>query len=134
MERSVIYVDILDYVNYFKGCKPTDNYQSFNHQINQLKTNEISYYYKEPLTIRNKVINKCHFNLAFQGGGAKGVSYVGVYKALKDLHRDVPIRSIIGSSAGGILALAITTEMQPEDIVSLCLNMDTVPKDKLYKK
>lgn len=63
------------------------------------------------MKIRNKTIEKCHFNLAFQGGGAKGVSYVGVYKALKDLHRDIPIRSVIGSSAGGILALAISAEM-----------------------
>jgi predicted acylesterase/phospholipase RssA len=64
-----------------------------------------------------------HLNLAFQGGGAKGVSYVGVYKAIKNLQRRIeedernkskklklklPIKSVIGSSAGGILSLAIS--------------------------
>ena len=58
---------------------------------------------------------------------------MGVYKALKELHRNVPIGSIIGSSAGGILALAISTEMDPNAITNLCLRMDTIPKDKLYK-
>lgn len=65
---------------------------------------------------RNKENPNCHFNLAFQGGGAKGVSYVGVYKALKELHKNIPISSVIGSSAGGILALAISSEMSPSDI------------------
>lgn len=85
------------------------------------------------MSIKNKIIKKCHFNLAFQGGGAKGVSYVGVYKALKDMHPNVPVKSVIGSSAGGILALAISSEMDPEDIKTLCLKMDTIPKDKLFK-
>jgi len=71
--------------------------------------------------------------LAFQGGGAKGVSYVGVFKALKELHKNTPINSVIGSSAGGILALAISTEMSPDDISELCLRMDTIPKDKYFK-
>jgi len=61
------------------------------------------------------------------------VSYVGVYKALKELHKGIPINSIIGSSAGGILALAISTEMKPEAITQLCLEMETIPKDKYYK-
>lgn len=98
-----------------------------------LKDNEIQYFYKEPLSKRNKEAECCHFNLAFQGGGAKGVSYVGVYKALKDIHKGIPINSIIGSSAGGILALAISTEMKPEAITKLCLQMQNIPKDKYYK-
>jgi predicted acylesterase/phospholipase RssA len=36
-----------------------------------------------------------------------------VFKALKELHPNIPITSIIGSSAGGILAMAISTEMKP---------------------
>jgi predicted acylesterase/phospholipase RssA len=61
------------------------------------------------------------------------VSYVGVYKALKELHRGIPINSIIGSSAGGILALAISTGMRPDAITKLCLKMENIPKDKFYK-
>jgi predicted acylesterase/phospholipase RssA len=79
------------------------------------------YPYKEPLARRNKESPECHFNLAFQGGGAKGVSYVGVYKALKELHSTIPISSVIGSSAGGILALAISSGMTPSGISDLCL-------------
>jgi predicted acylesterase/phospholipase RssA len=70
--------------------------------------------------------------LAFQGGGAKAVSYTGVFKALKELHRSTPITSIIGSSAGGLLALAIGTEMKPEAMSDLSLRMENIPKDKSY--
>ena len=30
-----------------------------------------------------KKFNSKHYNLAFQGGGAKGYAYIGAYKALK---------------------------------------------------
>lgn len=63
-----------------------------------------------------------HLSLAFQGGGAKGVSYVGVYKAIKELQERIkkeskdaiklPITSVIGSSAGGILSLAISAGIE----------------------
>jgi putative lipase involved disintegration of autophagic bodies len=36
------------------------------------------------------------------------VGYVGAYKAIKDLYPDAYIRSIVGSSAGGMIALAIS--------------------------
>lgn len=29
-----------------------------------------------------------HFHLAFQGGGAKGLAYVGAYKAIKEKYLD----------------------------------------------
>ncbi len=51
-----------------------------------------------------------HYNLAFQGGGAKGFAYVGAYKALREHpSKDIPIKGILGSSAGGIVALAAST-------------------------
>ncbi len=31
------------------------------------------------------------------------------------------------------MALAITTEMKPEAITELCLQMDTIPEDKYFK-
>ena len=57
-------------------------------------------------------------SLALQGGGVKGVEYVGAYKALLDTLNGKEITSIIGSSAGGILGLAICCEMDPEEIIS----------------
>ena len=47
--------------------------------------------------------------MVFQGGGAKGVAYIGVLEALKELEEEsgkkLNLKSIIGSSAGGILGL-----------------------------
>lgn len=48
------------------------------------------------------------------------------------MHKNIPISSVIGSSAGGILALAISSEMSPSDISDLCLEMDTIPKNKYF--
>ena len=80
-------------------------------------------------------------NIAFQGGGAKGVSYVGVYEALISLQRNIfkssdsqvklPIRSVIGSSAGGILSLAISSGIPLNDLKDVCLMMDTLMCDML---
>ena len=39
---------------------------------------------------------------------------------------------MIGSSAGGLLALGICTEMKPEAISELCLSLDKVAADKLF--
>ena len=47
--------------------------------------------------------------MAFQGGGAKGVAYVGTYKAIQNNHEEIPLKSIMGSSAGGITAIAVST-------------------------
>ncbi len=59
---------------------------------------------------------------------------MGVYKALRELHGNIPISSVIGSSAGGILALAISSGMDPKDISKLCLEMDAIPNDKHFSK
>ena len=63
-----------------------------------------------------------HFSLALQGGGVKGISYVGSYTAFYDYYKKtnekekVEVRSIIGSSAGGILGLAVCCQLNPEDM------------------
>ena len=38
--------------------------------------------YKTDRNQRKKVMEEQHYSLAFQGGGAKGLAYVGAYKAL----------------------------------------------------
>ena len=130
--RNAIFIDIDDFSNVLGKIGGKNLDKRINLKKNYLKPNELEYYYIEPESQRNKQILNCHFNLAFQGGGAKSVSYVGVYKALKELHPHTPITSLIGSSAGGLLALAIGTEMKPEGISELCLRMDTIPADKLF--
>lgn len=66
----------------------------------------------------------------------KGVSYVGVYKALKAKFKDedVRIRSVIGSAAGGILALAISAGIPEKQLYELCFQLKTMTKDQKFVK
>ena len=66
----------------------------------------------------------------------KGISYIGAYNALKNHYGDdIKIKSIIGSSAGGILGLAICCGLSDEEIKELCLTYLSriTIKDKKYK-
>ena len=47
--------------------------------------------------------------MAFQGGGAKGIAYVGTYKAIQNYEKQIPLKSIMGTSAGGMFAMAFST-------------------------
>ena len=47
----------------------------------------MEYYYREEEYKRNFKIGRDHISLALQGGGAKGVVYVGAYAALNELTR-----------------------------------------------
>ena len=78
--------------------------------------NRVSFPYEEGRFRSNRIHLSKHFNLAFQGGGAKGVSYVGVYHTLRaQMAKDnSEIRSVIGSSAGGILGLAVCCGLSEE--------------------
>lgn len=53
-------------------------------------------------------------SLALQGGGCKGVQYVGAYKAIIEQEPKPNITSVIGSSAGSILGLAIALQLSCE--------------------
>ena len=73
-----------------------------------------------------------HYSLAFQGGGAKGLAYVGAYKALQEnvkvvhdgqMKKKVPISSIIGSSAGGMIAMAVSTGISYRWMQKICYLM-----------
>ncbi len=68
------------------------------------------------------MIGKKHIALALQGGGCKGVTYIGAYKAILDNYKDenAEITSVIGSSAGGIIGVAICCQIEPEVIIELC--------------
>jgi predicted acylesterase/phospholipase RssA len=69
---------------------------------------------------------------------------VGVYKALRDLQRRIqkeslghiplPITSVIGSSAGAILSLAISAGITEEDSMDVCYMMDNFVEDRLFPK
>ena len=73
------------------------------------------------------MIEEQHYSLAFQGGGAKGLAYVGAYKALRQNKKGggkrVPISSIIGSSAGGMIAMAVSTGISYRWMQKICYLM-----------
>jgi predicted acylesterase/phospholipase RssA len=77
--------------------------------------------------------------LAFQGGGAKGLAYVGAYKVIKreSMSPDgkkirAPIKSIMGSSAGGIIALAISTGIPDYELQKICYKMNNIPTEDRF--
>lgn len=74
-----------------------------------------------------------HFSIAFQGGGAKGIAYIGAYKAIKETYPERKIKTVIGSSAGGMLALAMCTKVELEEIIKIVSEMSKIPKDKLIR-
>lgn len=101
------------------------------------KDNTVEYCFVEPVEVRNREIKSklkiyivSHFSLAFQGGGAKGVAYLGAYQALRHLYPNTPIKSIIGSSAGGMLALAMAAGASVSELKAVCEDMVDVPRDR----
>lgn len=99
-----------------------------------LRKGELVYPYIEPEDERTKEepdIN--HFHLAFQGGGSKGIAYLGAYKALRELHPDYQIKSVIGSSAGGMISLGIAVGATPNELFETCKRMQQIPLDRTVK-
>jgi hypothetical protein len=45
----------------------------------------VEYPFRETLVRRRKLIKEKSYSLVFQGGGAKGVAYVGSYQAIKEM-------------------------------------------------
>ena len=106
----------------FLGCEVVDYSQA---------QNQFSYPFKEYELRTNKVFGYQNYCLAFQGGGAKGLAYVGAYKALQEVKigkEQVPTKSIMGSSAGGITAIAASTGISYKEIQKICYKMTTIPK------
>lgn len=49
------------------------------------------------------------------------MAYVGAYKAILDNYSQEEIKTIIGSSAGGIIGLAVCCKISPDGIIKLIL-------------
>jgi len=62
-------------------------------------------------------------NLCFSGGGIKGIAFIGCLKALEEKNILKNIKSIIGTSAGSIMALFITLGYTSKQLKELCLNI-----------
>lgn len=59
------------------------------------------------------------------------MGYVGAYKAITELYPNAMIRSIVGSSAGGMIALAISAGASIEELSEICLKMNDIPKQRV---
>jgi NTE family protein len=57
--------------------------------------------------------------LVLSGGGARGISHLGVLKALDEL--DVPIHRISGTSVGAIVGAFYAAGVRPDDILDIVL-------------
>lgn len=58
---------------------------------------------------------------------------MGAYKALKDLHPDYEIASVIGSSAGGMISLGIAAGGSFDELFNICRRMRRIPFDRTIK-
>src|ERR1700754_2556033 len=58
--------------------------------------------------------------LVLSGGAAKGLSHVGVLKALEE--NEIPIDYIVGTSMGGIIGGCYAAGMSPDQIENIVLS------------
>lgn len=76
-------------------------------------------------------------NLVFEGGGVKGVAYVGVLEALNNQGILQQIERVAGTSAGAITACLISLRLPAKTIANTVLTMDLGSfddKENLLKK
>jgi len=58
-------------------------------------------------------------NLVLEGGGIKGLSYIGAFKALNDLNKMKDIKRVIGTSVGSIFAIFIACKFDNNEICKM---------------
>lgn len=64
-------------------------------------------------------------NLVFQGGGAKGLAYVGILEAMEEKKMMDSVKRVAGASAGAIAAALLATGHSVKEMKNLLENMDT---------
>jgi len=70
------------------------------------------------------MMNYCFKNLVFEGGGAKGIAYLGAIEVLKRKGILQKIERIGGTSAGAINALLLGLDYSNKELESLMLGMN----------
>jgi NTE family protein len=69
-------------------------------------------------------MNRTIKNLVFEGGGVKGVAYLGSLQYLHDQKIINNVKNVAGTSAGAITALAIALDYSYNEIYDLLFNVD----------
>jgi len=79
---------------------------------------------KDQLQIRSNIQweRQPKIGLVLSGGGARGVSHIGVLKAL-EMH-DIPISMIVGSSMGSVIGGFYAAGYSPEQIEQIIKEID----------
>lgn len=77
-------------------------------------------------------------NLVFSGGQIRGISYIGIIKALEELDLSSYIKNIIGVSAGAIFALVFALGLNSSQLerITLFLSLDNIlyiSSDNIFK-
>lgn len=62
--------------------------------------------------------------LALSGGGVKGISYIGVFKALEKLKIRDQIKGVVGSSSGAMAAYLFTLGYKSEELWNVLSKLD----------
>jgi len=87
-----------------------------------------SFYHEEHLDLNMKFeLKEWNFeNLAFEGGGVKGIAYAGALKVLEEngLLKKGKIKGVAGTSAGAIVAAAVACGYTSEEIHQLLEDLD----------
>ena len=92
-------------------CEPyilNDVYQDITSSI---------FLYEINIHIHMTILNSLYFeNLVFEGGGIKGVAYVGSLKVLNKLDKMKYVKKTIGTSVGSIFALLVSMKCTDDQI------------------
>ena len=69
-------------------------------------------------------IDSTKVGLVLSGGGAKGISYIGVLRVLEE--NEIPIDYIVGTSIGGVVGAFYATGYSPDEMEAIIANPKTL--------
>jgi NTE family protein len=67
-------------------------------------------------------VHRPKIGLVLGGGGAKGISHIGVIKVLEELH--VPVDYIAGTSMGSLVGGAYASGMSSDEMARFVVGLD----------
>lgn len=73
---------------------------------------------------QTKATRESPLNLCFEGGGVKGIAYVGALKALDDYNHLNLLQAVIGTSAGSLAATMISLGCRPLELLDFLKSID----------
>lgn len=96
-------------------CAPCENFVNFEETLP---------YCPIQVSPVNDLVDSGFSNLVLEGGGVKGVAYVGAFAALRDAGRLKNVERVAGTSAGSLLALMLSLGYTPEQMQQIVLGLD----------